>query len=445
MSLLPLILAKRAGRALSLAEIKAFVDAVAAGSVPDYQISALLMAIYFQGMDTDETIALTGAIAESGETHSWAELPIPTADKHSTGGVGDKLSLIIAPLAACLGMAVPMLSGRGLGFTGGTLDKLESIPGFVTDLPRDRFEKQMADLSCAFIGQSPAIAPADRRLYALRDVTGTVESLPLIVSSILGKKIAAGPESLVIDLKVGRGAFMPDMAKAKKLGEALRETAMGFGRRCSILFTAMDAPLGASVGNGPEVREAMDVLSGCGPAPIAALSRQFVHEMGRLAGVLESDQAGAERVAAALAGGYALERFLAVVRAQGGSLDANVSGWGLPDAPYTATVSAASKGRLLPADAGGVGRLTVKLGAGRRRAEDSVDPRAGCRFMKPWGAEVERGDVLAVVEGSDSRRVADAAAALEALLEIGEGAEESGALLIARLDDDGFRSEPATR
>ena len=435
------ILAKREGEELTDGQIESFVAAVSAGDIPDYQISAFLMAVYFRGMSVRETVTLTRAMAESGETHDWSGLGAPTADKHSTGGVGDKLSLVIAPLAACLGMAVPMLSGRGLGFTGGTLDKLESIPGFVTDLDRDAFVRQVGDLGCAFICQSEAIAPADRKLYALRDVTGTVESLPLIVSSILSKKIAAGPQSLVIDLKVGRGAFMRSMTEARALGQALRETAVGFGKRCSILFTRMDSPLGGSVGNGPEVKEALDVLSGCGPAGIGALARIFVHEMGRLAGVLEAGERGAERVAAVLNGGEALDLFLRVVRAQGGRLSPDGGDWGMPSARHSATVVSAASGYLLPPDAGQVGRLAVSLGAGRTRAEDAVDPRAGIRFLYPWGARIQRGDVIAVVEGSDAARVSAGAGALDGLLLIGDGEPARETAVIARLDEAGYREE----
>ena len=438
MNLLPLILAKRAGRTLADAEIQSFVAAVSRDAVPDYQISSLLMAIFCRGMEAREMVSLTRAMADSGEQHDWSDLPWPTVDKHSTGGVGDKLSLVIAPLVASLGAAVPMLSGRGLGFTGGTLDKLESIPGLETRLENEAFRDQVADLGCAFIGQSASIAPADRKLYALRDVTGTVESLPLIVSSILSKKLAAGPRALVIDLKVGRGAFMKDLASARELGGALRETAAAFGRACSIVYTCMDLPLGRAVGNAPEVLESLELLRGEGDPLLRELSLVLAVEMRFLA-------QGGERAVlleecrAALDDGRSLARFQAVVERQGGHLDPLAADGGLPAPAATGLLRAAVKGFMPAPDAETVGRLCVRLGAGRARAEDRVDPSAGIRFLKGWGEPVAAGEPIVRVEGGDAARVERAATELTGMMEPSAEPRRPEALLKALEDAAGHR------
>ncbi|MCB9513760.1 MAG: thymidine phosphorylase [Candidatus Latescibacteria bacterium] len=439
MNLLPLIVAKRRGEALSAAAIDAFVAAVSDGSAPDYQISALLMAIVFQGMTEAETTALTRAMAASGEQHDWSTLPRPTVDKHSTGGVGDKLSLVLAPLVACLGAAVPMLSGRGLGFTGGTLDKLESVPGLATRLDTARFRRLVETLGCAFIGQSEGIAPADRRLYALRDVTGTVESLPLIVSSILSKKIAAGPSALVIDLKVGRGAFMPDLEAARALGAALRHTAGAFGRRCEVVYTRMDAPLGRAVGNRPELLEAIQLLRGQGPATLRELVLALAVPMLRLARGGDPNALAAE-CDAALDDGRALARFAEVLAAQGGRMDVTRDDAGLPAPAATEILRAAADGVLPAPDARVVGELCVALGAGRARAEDAVDPAAGIVFLEDWGAPVRAGQAIARVEASDASRAARCAEALAPLLTPDPVAAPAPAPLLGVEDERGFRA-----
>ncbi len=437
MNLLPLILAKREGAALDAESLREFVAAVSTDAVPAYQVSALLMAIVWRGMDAAETVALTRAMAASGQCHDWSALGRPTVDKHSTGGVGDKVSLVLAPLVAALGAAVPMLSGRGLGFTGGTLDKLESIPGFDTQLDEARFRRQVAELGCAFIGQSERIAPADRRLYALRDVTGTVESLPLIVSSILSKKIAAGPAALVIDLKVGEGAFMRTLAAGRALGAALRETAVEFGLRCTVLYSRMDTPLGQSVGNRPELREALALLNGGGPAALRELVLALAVLMLELA---RGDARTALRAEceAALASGLARDRFLAIVAAQGGRLAGQRADWGLPPALASETLTAAAAGYMPAADAAAIGRLCVRLGAGRARVDDAVDPAAGIQFLKDWGEPVLPGEAIARVEGNDPQRVAAAAAALTPLIAAQVAPPPAVSLLLGLEDERGF-------
>ncbi len=439
MSFVSTIVAKREGRALDSAAIAGFVAGVTDGSLPDYQISALLMAILLRGMDAAETRALTVAMADSGMRYDWSDLDRPSADKHSTGGVGDKVSLILAPLAAACGLAVPMLSGRGLGFTGGTLDKLESIPGFETRLPEDRAREILKAEGLCLMGQTGELAPADRKLYALRDVTGTVESLPLIVSSILSKKLAAGPGALVIDLKVGRGAFMTDMPRARSLGEALRDTAGALGLPCSVIFSAMEHPLGRTVGNGPEVEESLEILSGGGPADLRELTLQLSAEMLHLARLAPSAGEGYELARAALDDGRALERFLSLTRAQGGRLDPKAEAWGLPRPSAVLAIEADRDGFMPAPNARRVGIIALQLGAGRLRAEDPVDPRAGIRFHRGWGEPVKKGDLLASVEGGDGSLAETAAGELREELIPETVAATPADLILARLDEDGFR------
>lgn len=441
MSFLDTILTKRDGGAVGAREIADFVAGVSDESIPDYQISAFLMAVLCRGMNSEETAALTGAMASSGAMLDWDELGRPSADKHSTGGVGDKISLILAPLASACGLAVPMLSGRGLGFTGGTLDKLEAIPGFQTGLSIESFRRQVENIGCGIISQSAEIAPADKKLYALRDVTGTVESLPLIVSSIMSKKIAAGPANLVIDLKVGRGAFMDNLEAAKELGTALRDTALTFGRACSVLFTAMDAPLGFAVGNWAEVEESVDILKGEGPEDCRRLSIVLVAEMLFLAGVRKDRRTALSLARRALDDGQALKVFMDMVSAQGGSLDPGAERCGLAAPPYCQCVEMRSSGMLAAPQAADVGWIAVRLGAGRTLAGEEVDPRAGIRFLRDWGEDISKGDLIACVEGSDRERVGRAAEELQTVL-AGAAPEpfESGAVL-AVLDEAGWREE----
>ena len=311
---------KRDGGALSADEIRAFVAGYTAGTIPDYQMAALAMAIFFRGMTPDETAALTDAMMRSGDTLSFAGWPRPTADKHSTGGIGDKISLVLGPLAASAGLAVPMISGRGLGLTGGTLDKLEAIPGFNTRLSPDAFRAALSRAGCAIIGQTDRLAPADRKLYALRDVTGTVPSIPLITASILSKKLAEGAASLVLDVKCGCGAFMRTPEQARALADSLLRVGRALGRTMAALITDMEQPLGRTAGNALEVREAVDVLRGGGPADVRSLTLALTARMCLLAGVA-TDAAAAERdLAARLDDGRALAAFRDMVAAQGGDI-----------------------------------------------------------------------------------------------------------------------------
>jgi len=437
LSFVATIVRKRDGGRLDDAAIDAFVRGVSDGGLPDYQISALLMAIFMKGMDAEETHRLTEAMADSGRRYDWSGLDRPTADKHSTGGVGDKVSLPLAPLAAACGLAVPMLSGRGLGFTGGTLDKLESIPGFQTRLPESRVREIMRREGLCLIGQSEDLAPADRRLYALRDVTGTVESLPLIVSSILSKKLAAGPRALVIDLKVGRGAFMTDMGRARELGEALRETAAALGLPCTVIFSAMDHPLGRTVGNGPEVEESLALLAGEGPGDLRELSLTLCAEMLLLAGLERTRNDAWGRGRRGLERGEALERFLRRAAAQGGRLEPAAEAWGLPRPARTRVIEAPRDGFMPAPDARRIGLLAIDLGAGRHRAEDPVDPRAGIRFLKAWGEPLRKGEAVASLEGGDAARVEAQAPRLAELLVPVEAPPAPSPLVLARLEPGG--------
>ncbi|MGI6496286.1 MAG: thymidine phosphorylase [Kiritimatiellia bacterium] len=415
-----LIEQKRDGFALSPEDIRAFVEGFTAGDIPDYQVSALAMAILWRGMDETETAALTDAMIHSGDTLSFDDLPRPTADKHSTGGIGDKISLPLAPLVAAAGVAVPMISGRGLGITGGTLDKLESIPGFDARLSVDAFQRIVADVGCAIIGQTDRLAPADRKLYALRDVTGTVPSIPLITASILSKKIAGGAGTLVFDVKCGSGAFMKDLESARALARSLLSSTVRLGRRAAALVTDMSQPLGRTVGNALEVRESIEILHGRGPADV----RELVLRLGALMLAATDPAPGANaaraRLEQLLDDGSALDVFRRMVAAQGGdaaiceSPDTPV----LPRAPVQFPVPAPRSGFVAKVDADAIGRVALQLGAGRTRASDSIDPAVGISGLVQQGDPVDAGAPLLVLHAatdSDARALAPAALAAVSL------------------------------
>ncbi len=390
-----LILKKRDGGELSATEISSLIAGLSNEEVADYQVSAFLMATYFRGMSEAETVALTRAMLESGQTLKLASVRRPKIDKHSTGGVGDKISVCLAPLVAACGVAVPMISGRGLGHTGGTLDKLEAIPGFRVQLPARRFERLVQRLGTALIGQTRQLAPADRRLYALRDVTGTVESVPLIVASILSKKLAAGIDGLVLDVKVGRGAFMKDLASARTLARALVRVGQHFGKRVVALLTDMSTPIGLTIGNALETREAIEVLRGQGPLDTRELTLTLGAEMLLIAGVAESRAAARKVLTRALDDGSGYEIFLRLVRAQGGDVRAVEDTSRLPRSKTKRPVSSPSDGVVRDIDALELGLVGVALGAGRTRADLAVDPAAGIEICAPLGTRVRRGEPLA--------------------------------------------------
>ncbi len=404
---------KRDGEALSEGDIRAFVKGIADGSLPDYQITAWAMAIYFRGMNAEETAILTDAMMHSGETLDFSTAPRPTADKHSTGGIGDKISLILAPLAAAAGLCVPMISGRGLGITGGTLDKMDAIPGFRSSLPTAEFKRIVCEIGCCMIGQTALLAPADRRFYALRDVTGTVPSIPLITASIMSKKLAEGARALVFDVKCGAGAFMKTRADALALAESLVKTGQALGRQCSALITEMSQPLGRTVGNALEVEESLELLRGGGPADVRTLTLALTSRMLRLAGLDASER----RLEALLAGGQAWEMFLKMVAAQGGDIRALEKPGGLPQGACSVPVPAPRAGFAAGVRADSIGRVALQLGSGRLRAEDEIDPGAGiCRLVQ-HGEYVEAGAPLMVLrcrsEALAQTLIAEAAAAVE--------------------------------
>jgi pyrimidine-nucleoside phosphorylase len=388
------IMKKRDGGVLDADEIRFFVDGVTAGSLPEYQASALLMAIVLRGMTRDETTVLTQAMVESGIRVDLSDIPGVKVDKHSTGGVGDKTSLILAPLAAACGVAVPMMSGRGLGHTGGTLDKLEAIPGFRVRLSLAEMKTALRATGCAMIGQTAEIAPADRKLYSLRDVTGTVESIPLISASIMSKKIAEGIDALVLDVKTGRGAFMKTEADSRVLAESLVAIGNGSGVRTEAIVTRMDVPLGRTVGNALEVIECLEVLKGRGPSDLVDLSLTLAARMLVLGKAADDDADGLRKVRDALTSGAGLERFRRIVETQGGDPRVIDDYNRLPAAPERYTIVAARRGYLAALDAELVGRASVALGAGRDKVDDDVDPGAGISVRAAVGDQVEAGDPI---------------------------------------------------
>ncbi|MBI1874017.1 MAG: thymidine phosphorylase [Acidobacteria bacterium] len=394
MSPVDIIKKKRDGHVLDPDEIGWFVRGVTSGAIPDYQASALLMAIVVRGMNAEETAALTDAMVRSGIRADLSDIPGPKVDKHSTGGVGDKTSLILAPLAAACGAVVPMMSGRGLGHTGGTLDKLESIPGFRVGLAFDEFKAALKDVGCVLIGQTSEIAPADKKLYALRDVTGTVESLPLITASIMSKKIAEGIDGLVLDVTTGRGAFIKTEEDARTLAKGM----VGIGQRCGVrteaILTSMDAPRGRAVGNGLEVIECVETLKGRGPADLEQLSVLLAARLLVLAGISQSSQDAERRARAALTSGAGLEKLRHIIARQGGDAAIVDDYRRLPSAPNRRVIEATRDGVVARLDAELVGRASMTLGAGRERVEDSIDHAVGVLVEVRLGNRVNRGQPL---------------------------------------------------
>ena len=417
-----LIRTKRDGGTLSAADIRWLIGAYTRGSIPDEQMSSMLMAIYFRGLASGELAAWTDAMIDSGERLDLSGLPAPTVDKHSTGGVGDKVSLVLAPLVAACGAAVPQLSGRGLGHTGGTLDKLESIPGFRATLTNAEILAVLRETGCVICAAGDGLAPADRRLYALRDVTGTIESIPLIASSIMSKKIAEGTRSLVLDVKVGRGAFMADLASARLLAETMVELGNSRGVATTALLTRMDVPLGRAVGNAVEVEESVATLRGHGPADLVAVTLALAAEMVSLAG-LDADPA------AILADGSAWETYRRFVIAQGGDPDAVLPA----AAPRTETVTANTDGYLTDLDALSVGVAAWRLGAGRARKEDPVSAAAGAICLVKPGEPVETGQPVLELRTDDPVRIARARAALSNAFTIGKEPMELPGPVIDRI------------
>lgn len=387
---------KRDGRALSQGAIDHMISGYVAGTLPDYQMSALLMAIFYRGMETEELAAWTRAMVHSGEVIEFAGEG-PYIDKHSTGGVGDKVSLPLAPVLACLGMHVPMISGRGLGHTGGTLDKLESIPGYQTGISVARFKAIVDTVGCCIIGQTASLAPADKKLYALRDVTATVDSIPLIASSILSKKKASGISGLLMDVKTGSGAFMRRLDDARILASTLVDLGGALGMKVRACITDMNQVLGRKAGNALEIFESIEVLRGEGPADVTELVVGFAATMSVMAGVCSSEEAGRDAVKGVIGSGAALEKFAEMIEAQGGNPRVCEDTALLPLDALRGEFLAPRSGHLVAIDCEKVGQSIVALGGGRRRIEDAVDPAVGLDVSARLGDAVAAGEPLATI------------------------------------------------
>ena len=399
---------KRDGSELSRFEIDSLITSYTQGSIPDYQVSAWLMAVVLRGMTRGETAALTDAMLHSGEVLDLSAITAKKVDKHSTGGVGDKTSLVLAPLAAVAGVTVPMISGRGLGHTGGTLDKLEAIPGFNVNLPVPEFRRVLEMCGCAMIGQTAEIAPADRKLYALRDVTGTVESPYLICASIMSKKLAEGIDALVLDVKTGSGAFMKSEKDAAFLAELMVETGERMGKRTVALITDMDQPLGNMIGNALEVVEVVDILRGVGPEDVRDLCVELAGWMLHLGGVSKTVSDGKQESKKLISSGQALERFRQMVELQGGDPRVIDDPKGLPQAQHSRPVLCAESGYICSLQCEQIGTACVILGGGRERKEDSVDPTVGIVLHRKVGDRVTAGEPFATIHYNSESRVAGA-------------------------------------
>jgi pyrimidine-nucleoside phosphorylase len=415
-----IIAKKRDGHALTRDEIEAFVRGATDGSWADYQLSALLMAIFLRGMNAEETATYTTAMMQSGVVADLSRVPGIKVDKHSTGGVGDKVSIPLAAIVAACGVPVPMISGRGLGHSGGTLDKLESIPGFRTDLSLAEYSAQVARIGCALIGQTDDLAPADRKLYALRDVTATVECIPLICGSILSKKLAEGIDALVLDVKFGRGAFMKTKATARELAEALVRVGEAGGKNVRAVLTAMEQPLGRTVGNALEVAESIACLRGEGPTDVLEVTYTLGAQMLLLGGAASTGSEARSKLEAVVADGRALKKFREVVSAQGGDVRVIEEPGRLPRAKHLQALVAHRAGVISDVDAMKVALAALGLGAGRARAEDTVDPAVGISELVKIGERVEAGATLCVIHAKDAKSAGVARETIQSAIAIGD-------------------------
>ena len=405
MNMVTIIQKKKDGLQLTAEEIKWFIDGYVAGDIPDYQASALLMAIFFQSLSKEETFHLTEAMRYSGDTIDLSEIEGIKVDKHSTGGVGDKTTLVVAPLAAACGVPIAKMSGRGLGFTGGTIDKMEAIPGFRTSLEADEFINQVNTMGMAVIGQTAQVTPADKKLYALRDVTATVDNFGLISSSIMSKKLAAGSDAIVLDVKVGDGAFMENIEDATKLAGMMVEIGNSAGRRTVAAITEMGQPLGCAVGNSLEVIEAIETLKCNGPADITELALKLSGIMVYLGGKAESPEAGMAMTKKAMEDGSGLAKLAEFIKAQGGNPEV-INDYSLfPQHSITAELKAAEDGYVQAIEARKIGLASQQTGAGRATKEDDIDLSAGIKVFKKVGDQVKTGDVLAVFYGNDQKKL----------------------------------------
>lgn len=432
MRMYDIIVKKRNGGKLTSEEIKSFVQGYVVGEIPDYQVSALLMAIYFQGMDDEETTELTLAMAHSGDTVDLRDIEGFHVDKHSTGGVGDKTSLILGPIVASLGVKVAKMSGRGLGHTGGTLDKLEAIEGFQVQLSRERFAENVNRVGIAIIGQTGNLVPADKKLYALRDVTGTVDSLPLIASSIMSKKLAAGSEGIVLDVKTGSGAFMKTLEDSIALAQKMVDIGTRAGRKMAALVTDMDVPLGYAIGNALEVKEVIATLQGQGPEDLTEVCLQLAAQMLYLSGAGEVTDCY-EKAKGALQDGSAFQKFLEMVEAQDGNTEWIQNPSLFPEAACRGVFTAPQSGYVVSMNAEGCGIAASMLGAGRLRKEDSIDYGAGIVLQKKTGDYVEAGEPLAELWARDEVSLQQGINRLQEAYEIGDTKPEKHPLIYKTL------------
>ena len=433
---LRLIERKRDGGRIESGEFRALANAYATGHVPDYQMAAFLMACFLRGLDRGETHALTEAMLRSGQTLDLGDLGKPRIDKHSTGGVGDKVSIVLAPLVSSLGVVVPMMSGRGLGHTGGTLDKLESIPGFDTNLTLAQARAQLERLDCALIGQTSEIAPADKKMYALRDATGTVESIPLIAASIMSKKLAEGIDGLVLDVKAGSGAFLPDPDLARTLAETMIELGEARGCRTVALLTAMDRPLGRAAGNALEVEEAIEGLQGRGPDDLMELTYALGAEMLLVTGAAANRDDALRKLRHAIDSGAALDRFRAIIEAQGGNPAVVDDPAALPQAAVERVWEAPAAGIVSRIEPRRIGRAITALGGGRMKVGDEVDPAVGFVITARPGDMVSEGQPLATIYARTEAAAEEAARALSEAIVLGEPAVPLP-LILSRITRDG--------
>lgn len=424
-----LIERKRDSGRLSSEEIQWLISAYTDGTVTDYQMSAMAMAVFLNGLTPDELAAWTGAMLNSGEVLDLSDIDAPKVDKHSTGGVGDKVSIPLAPIVAACGVSVPMMSGRGLGHTGGTLDKLESIPGFQTQIDPTRFRDILSECGYVMAGQSETLVPADRKLYALRDASGTVASIPLISSSIMSKKLAEDLDGLVLDVKVGSGAFMTNLERARQLARTMVGIGDSHGVNTVALITDMDQPLGRMVGNANEIAESLDVLAGEGPTDLVEITTALAEAMLEMAGVEDA----ADRVADAISSGAALERFRCVIAAHGGDPAVIEDRSLLPSAPATTTIRAPRSGFIARCDARDIGVAAMRLGAGRTRKEDDVDHGVGIELLTKVGDQVTEGDDLCILTHRPGD-ISDAVALAEAAWEITDEKMSERPLIRERID-----------
>ncbi len=408
MRIYDIILKKRNSNKLTKEEIVFFVNGYTKGGIPDYQVSALLMAIYFQGMDDEETAFLTEAMIKSGEVYDLSLIPGKKIDKHSTGGVGDKVSIILAPLIASVGVVVPMMSGRGLGHTGGTLDKLESIPGFRTNLTKEEFISNLKKINVAMIGQSENIAPADKKLYALRDVTGTIESIPLIASSIMSKKLAEGIDGLVLDVKTGNGAFMKKEKDAVRLAKVMAAIGKKMGKDVVALITDMNQPLGNAIGNSLEIKECIEVLKGRGPQDLIDITLELGAYMLKLGRKVNNVSKGRDILKRHLSDGSAYERFKDMIRLHGGDVSAINNPSLLPSARYTKELLSDKNGYISKMDTEAIGIASCILGAGRERIEDRIDLAVGIVVEKKVGDKIRRSERLATLYYNSEDKITEA-------------------------------------